>query len=761
MASTDREIWHRWDSELKFAQKDKKYTDWCKRSEKIVRRYRDERDAVNETARRYNILWSNIETLRPAVYARTPKPIVERRFMDRDPAARLASTVLERCLSVQMENGYFHQSVGQSVLDSLLAGMGQVWIRYEPKFEPVEAEKENRAIEGEEKTAEDVEQEGDGTPYEKLSYERVCVDYVYYRDFLWGPARFWCEVPWVGKRCWLTHSEIAERFYKGNLDKAKLITLDYTPDRGGQTDEQTAGYFKKAEVWEIWNKADQTAYFIAPGTPDVVLDKQDRPELKLEGFWPCPEPLFATQTNDTIVPVPDYVEYQDQAMELDDLTNRIAALTTALKVSGVYNAEYKELASLLQSGQDNRLIAVEQWAAFSEKGGIDGAISLLPLKEIADTLIGLYSARAQVKNDLFEITGMSDIVRGQGEAAETATAQRIKGQFASMRLEDRRGRVNLFCRAVIRIMAEVVSEMFGAESLMQMSGFTEMMQDDMRKAADSVPKPPQPELPEGTPPQMAQQMQQQAAQMYQQAQQQAAQAAQEKSLGEFTKAVQILKSDKLRGFRVDIETDSMIVSDAQADKEAAVELLTGTMQALTGAGPIVQAAPELMRPIGDLLMFTFRKFRVGRSVESALEDALDQINDKIEAAKGQPPPPSPDEQKAQAQIGLMQQKGQIDQQKAQQDQQQDQQKFALEMKQTMAEMQAKSEETAMELQKMREELAIDRERMRLEREKMLTTAAVDAASTQRDITVAERKSDLELQTAEAKAKAAQKPKGAP
>lgn len=760
-------IWQRWKSALDFALKDKAYQEWLTKAEKISKRYRDDRENPSEISRRrMNILWSNVQTLLPATYGKMPKPVVERRYMDRDPAARLASTILERCLSFQMEVGYYHESMRQAVIDWLLPGMGQAWVRYEPQFEPAVEAKENEAIERENTSPEDDQENGDGTPYEKLAYEKVCVDYVFYRDFLWGSARFWNEVPWVARRSWLTRSEIAERFYDGDIEQASRVNLDTMPDRvrdaQGRFDSGSPSYFKKAEVWEIWNKSDNTVYFIPTGTPDLVLGVEKNPQLQLEGFWPCPKPLFATQTNETIVPVPDYVEYQDQAAELDDLTGRISALTTALRANGVYDASFPALARILQDGQDNKLVPVDQWAAFAEKGGMPGAISLVPIKEIAEVLIGLYQARAQVKTDLYEVTGMSDIVRGQSDGgAKTATEQRIKGQFASLRLEDRRGEVARFCRDNLAIMAEIIAEQFSEESLMQMSGFNVMVEDEVRKAVEQVQRPQPPQLPEGASPEAAEAMQQQAIMQFEQAKQQAAEQAQQKALGEFQKALEILRSDRLRGFRVDIETDSTIAADAEADKMAATQLVTATFQGLANAGQIVMQAPELIQPIGNMLMFAFRRFRVGRTLEASLEDALDQIEQRMEQQKNAPPQPSPEEIKAQAEM-----------QKQQAESQRDAQKFQMEMQMKEADFQMEQQRNAMEMAKMREELAIEQERLNMERKKlaiqregMVVKAQIDGQKLQQqgenaqmqhvmEMQRAERGHDLNMQTMEAKAQAA-------
>lgn len=818
-ARTDQNTWARWHAEIEHAQKDDLYKTWLTQSAKIVQRYRDERkEQLQQKLRKFNVLWSNVQTLKPAVYSKMPKPVIERRYMDKDPAARLASTILERAVMFQMEVGYFHASTEKAVLDYLLPGMGQTWARYEPTFEAAEVAAENAQVERDERTAEQIEEDGDGTPYEKVAYERVCLDYVFYRDFLWGPTRGWCDVPWVARRSYLTKSEIKERFKKLTEQQLNSIVFDHVPSQQKNADDtdKEQGFFKKAEIWEIWNKADRLVTFFPPGTQGLILEEA-KPEFELEGFWPCPEPLFTTQTNDTLVPVPDYIEYQDQAAELDTLTERISKITTAIRANGVYNAAYKDMVRLLQEGIDNKLIPVEEWAMFAEGGGMKGAFALVPMEEIANVLLRLYEARAQVKADLYEITGMSDIIRGQGDASETATAQRIKGQFASLRLQDRQDDVSRFCRDNLHIMAEIVAELFAPESLMQISGYDQTIQDEIRKAVASVPPPqpvPPPQLPApspamappgGMPPgaspqgpggpsmapppptpeqqammaQMQQQAEQQAQMQFQQAQQQAAQQAEQMAMEKFNAALEILRSDKLRGFRIDIETDSTIQADAQADKEAATELFTATLQGLTAAGEITMQAPELAKPIGELLMFTYRKFRVGRTMEASLEEAIDKIEDRMKEQAGQPKPPSPEEVKAQAE----QARTQADMAKVQAEGQMAQQTHELEMQRMQAEGQAAAaraqaelqlaqekgaleldlqrQKNAMELERAAADLQIEREKFELEREKMelqqqtnALNAVVDIKQIGATVEANRQNADIAKDEAAARAKAA-------
>lgn len=716
-STEDFNIWNRWKSEIEYARKDAEYVSWIKRCEQIVARYRDQRNRASLKLRRFNVLWSNVQTLKPLIFSRSPKPVVERRHMDRDPSGRLASQMLERCLSFQIESSRLYDHVSKSVEDYLLTGIGQAWLRYDPSFESVEDKTKNKAVTpkpSEPNYVDKINEDGDGTSYEKLAYETVCIDYVFYRDFLWGNARTWPEVPWVARRTWLTRSEVKEQYGE---EKSKQIVLDFTPPKLSSnevTDDQTLSYFKKAEVWELWNKADRKVYIIPIATPGLVLDIKDDP-LKLEDFWPCPEPLFATQTSDTVVPIPDYYEYQDQAQELDDLTNRIAMLTTAVRANGFFDSAAKGGDRLLQEGVDNKLIPVDNWAAFQEKGGAKGFISLVPMGEIMEVLNQLYVSRQQVLNDLYQITGLSDLVRGMGDPNETATAQRIKGQFASNRLQARQEAVARYCRDILRIMGEMIAEIFSEETLLTMSGLDLQFRDEVRKAQQSVPQPPPPQLPpeaQQAPAEMQQalmaQMQQQVQQQYQMQVQQAGQAKEQELMAEFQEALRILRDDKLRGFRIDIETDSTVSPDAEQAKQSATELYTAVLQGMEGAAPVIAQAPEMFDVLEQLFLYVYRTYRVGRSAEASLEQAFDKMRQRIEQQSGNPPP-SPEMIKAQAE----QQKLQLEMEQSKQDHQ-------LEMQSKQLDMQIEREKGEMQLQ-------LERERVELERLKGQQEMELEAA----------------------------------
>src|SRR6187455_1944923 len=119
----------RWKAELDSAKRAD--ANFIKRAEKTVKRYRDERDTVDDQDRKFNILWSNVETLKPAIYAKPPVPEVSRRFDTSSQVNRVAALILERNLHFTVcEHSMFDTTLKACVEDRLLPGRGVAWVRY-------------------------------------------------------------------------------------------------------------------------------------------------------------------------------------------------------------------------------------------------------------------------------------------------------------------------------------------------------------------------------------------------------------------------------------------------------------------------------------------------------------------------------------------------------------------------------------------------------------------------------------------------------
>lgn len=578
-----------WHAHLEAAKK--VFDKWQERGKKVIRRYRDERDAIELQRRKFNILWSNTQVMFPSLYGRMPKPEVSRRYEDADPVGRAASTMLERCLEFEVEHYTdFDAAMRGVVEDRLLPGRGTAWVRYEPTIVPVgamgEPDTEPHDTPANEVAAEGAQLTDDVE--EQVTTARSPCDYVHWLDFLHSPARTWEEVWWVARRVYMTCDEGVERFG----DVFRSVPIDSEPlDREtvrGRGKPPQGNIDKKAEVWEIWNKRNNTVCWVAKGYPQALDERPD--PLQLEGFFPCPKPLFATVTTGSLIPVPDYCEYEDQALEMDSLTQRISLLVKACKVVGVFNAEYKEVQRMLNEGFDNKLIPVTAWASLAEKGGLTGAIQLLDLKTILEALRQLYESREAAKQVVYEVYGLGDIIRGATNPNETLGAQQLKANFGNLRLRSSQGDVARFASDLFRLKAQIITKFYPDAVIVEMSG--------MANTADG-------------------QDQQVVAQ-----------------------ALQLLRSSTVRDFRISVEADTLAQIDEQSEREQAMQMTQAVGVYMKDAVPLLQAAPEFGPMVAELLMFNVRKFHVGRSVEAAMEKSIKLMEQRMSQPPA-PPPPDP------------------------------------------------------------------------------------------------------------------------
>ena len=87
--------------------------------------------------------------------------------------------------------------------------------------------------------------------------------------------------------------------------------------------------------------------------------------------------------------------------------------------------------------------------------------------------------------------------------------------------------------------------------------------------------------------------------------------------------LQVLRDDKQRSYRVDIETDATVSGNQAADQEAMTGLLQGVSSFIGNAGPAVAAGYLPLEAAKSMLISAVRRFKMGREVE----DALDMIGE--------------------------------------------------------------------------------------------------------------------------------------
>lgn len=641
---------------------DNEFKKWETRAAKIVRRYRDdERIVTNQEVAKFNILWSNVQTLIPAVFARMPDADVSRRFGDNDEVGRVASLLIERAIDFEIEHyPDFRYTMRNCVEDRFLGGRGTSWVRYEPH---VRAQEMPGMPEDGDQITEDTDEVDEretepGEIPEEIDYECAPVDYVHWKDFGHNYARTWEEVTCVWRWVYMDRQAVIKRFGK---KVEKKIPFNQGPSRlNGTKDIPKEKEADRAKICELWDKESGKAYWFCKDVPEF-LDVKDDP-LDLEGFFPCARPLYATTTSDSLVPVPDFCLYQDQARELDILSDRIDGFVKALKIRGVYDASVPALQRLLTEGDNNTLVPVDKWNVFSEKGGLKGAIDLLPIDVLTQALLDAYKARADIKGQIYEITGIADIIRGQTEASETATAQQIKGQYAGLRLRSMQEDVALFATDLIRLKAQIICTKFSDQTILQYAAARQL------KPADQQLIP---------------------------------------------QALQLIKDRPLRNFRIEVAADSLVQIDEMQHKKDTLEFIETFGGFLEKALPVGQTVPTLVPLILELLKTGVGAFKAART----LEGTIDQMLDQFQQAQMQPKQPKPDPEmakvqaQAQADQARAQADMQVEQMKAQMQQQIEKEKMALAAQTAQAEAAIEQQRLNIEREKIAANVEIERNKI--------------------------------------------------
>jgi hypothetical protein len=459
---------------------------WRDRAEKVVKRYMDERPDNEDGGgdRRINILWSNTEVLKAVLFERLGAPDVRRLFPQPgkdNKIARTSALVMERAL-VACGNRYDPEGeIQDAVVDYLLTARGQLWLEYEAE----------------------ISEDADGK--QAISYQSAKLCHVCHDDWTHGPGKKWRQVPWVARMHLFTKDDFGREFPDIDLNVQK-IPFNFTLKEGEKrTDEQGAADFKRAKVWEIWDKNSQTRIYIADGY-EWELERVEDP-YRLEAFFPCPKPLFGIKTSDSLLPSPEYCQYQDQAAELDRINQRLYVLVESLKVCGIYDGSSED-DTLSQVGtlDDGQFIPYKNMAALAQGGGLAAAFQVRDLAPIAVAIQQLANRAVSLIQSIYEITGISDVIRGSTDPNETLGAQQLKARFGSQRMQKRQKEVQMFVKEAYRLKAEIISEHFEREQLSQMTGILLPSEMERQKAKQLLT--------------MAEQMKKQQEMMAQQAQQQ-------------------------------------------------------------------------------------------------------------------------------------------------------------------------------------------------------------------------------------------------
>lgn len=542
--------------------REKDWTDTAERAEAIY--------LCNNTegqAPQFNILFSNVETIVPSIYNSTPRPEIRARHGNmEDPIAKKVSDIYERAIEVQIDDSRMDVEIEMGAQDAYTAGRSIVRV----KFDADEMEQEPQPQINEMTGQPDFDFETgelvlvDQDPI--ATNEVILFENVSWRDYRQGPAKRWRDVPWVAYRHEVSTEE-KNRLESVEISDAYKTDKDYKDESFDEDLDCT--------IWEIWCKDKMEVLYIVADSGKVLDIKED--PLGLTGFFPQPAPVQPITPTGKLTPVCPYSAYEALAKELDTTTRRINAIVKGLKVRGAIAGDAADISEIAAAG-DNELVAVANLEGLIAAGGLSKAVMWWPIDMAIQVLRELYVQRDQTKAAIYEITGISDIVRGQSQASETATAQQIKTQWGSLRIKKMQRGIERQVRELFVMSAEIISQHFSHETLQKLTGIQidEQIQQKLQKPLDH--------------------------------------------------------------YRINVESDSTVRADLTKSRGEMSEFLQGTAQFFGTMQPIVQAAPEAAAPLAKMYAAFAQQFNLGKSAEDALEQFVKMAEQASQQPQGEEKP---------------------------------------------------------------------------------------------------------------------------
>lgn len=683
-----------WLSELKRSKE--AHEQFYKNAEEAIDAYVDKRkllgsvDSDADISRRMNVWWSIIETQLPAYYARTPKVEVSLK--------RQRGNVLDTVAAQAWEYGTFysieeHQDFDYVMVHAIrqwmLTGRSVLWHRYEAQFEDVTEEvalllnsetgvvtyADGAEFDGD---IELVQTRPDGSLFisqtikrAKPGTEKAVVESLHFRDYLHSIDRTEPEISWRARRAFMSRYQV-ERTFGEKI--AKELKYTHIPEDVAK-DRESQGVNGKAEVWEVWCKDTKKRYFLSHDLPEKFIKAEPVP-VEYDDFFPC-NVIVQTVTGETAIPICDYHIVRDSIVLIESLTSRIHAFIDGMRVNMLADKASVQLLEDLFT-DDLRIIPVDGWQAHVQSGKLSALVDLAPIQPLVEALSVLVEQRNTALQTVYEVTGNSDILRGATSPEETAAAQQLKGNYTNQRFSFRQRMIQEFVRNGIEKKGELIVELFSEPELVNICRIEDIL----------------PELPGAQPQQIA----------------------------------QLLRDDPMRRYKLDIETDSMIALDQQAERQQRIDFLTSVGGFIQQVQPLMESMPEATPAFMEMIRFAVRSYRAGKELEGPIDQLAQTIAQKAEAAAQQPPQPDPKVVEAQTRLQIAQaeaqeraQQAQIKQVEAQQRMAIEDRKFALEMEQFKAEQQKTAAELAVQMQ----ELALQAEELKVKAAGQEIKAEVD------------------------------------
>lgn len=578
----------------------------------------------------FPLFWSCVRTIQPAFYSRTPVVVTEKAFKEMsDPVARLAAVMYERLGKYGVKTSGFDRAMGLMVTHFIMSEKASVRVVFDADVTETQVPSQGN----------DGQMMVQAEP--SINYLTCDTEPWHYKDAKHTPnARHWGEVDWLSFDTLLTRQEVAKAF---GDDAAGMLTygpIGQAKDKERKEIKGLPSHF--ATVTEIWDRKKRRVYYLSPSHNDWlshVNNPDGEDPYKLKEFFPCAPFMLGTHGPDDMFTVPAYVQLRDFIEQVHGAFDRVRRLILALKKVGVFDASKPELAELNAIAAEGQFIGLPDLEALlGPQGSLDKLIHFFPTDKIAQGVNELKTSMLDLEQKLYDLWGIPDIYRGISDPNETLGAQQLKGKHMSVRFSVLQREVQRLARDTLEIICDLYLAKCPDFRLAEIMGFQYMPPDEQQI---------------------------------------------------FPMALQLLKSDHERCIRLEIETDSTITQNMNADIEQKNYLAKTLFE---GLGALKDVNPAFMPVAAKAVELSVKALQQGKMLEDDLEQSITAM---MEAAKNPPPPPpDPAMMKAQADIQAAQQKAQLDAQLAQQKMQNEMQmqvqksqaQITVEERQTMADI---------------------------------------------------------------------------
>lgn len=575
------------------------------------------RKRLDFTVGSYNRYWSDTCVMLPALYSNKPVVVSSKRF-DQDPIANTAAVINDRFANYLMDLCDFDQQMSSCALEFLNSSLATARVYFKADFirrkkrimlQEIQAEIDPANPQAPQTYLVDekgnlppdgatILQDEEGFPYyeyegvgesseeeesetEEVANPLIYIQALHFDEVLHSVgARRMQDIWWMGYKVTCTKKQALKEFG----DVVKGIETDDT-----QSDEDKKRTKDLFTYWEIWDKTTKSIYWVCELVKGKFLRKE-KDIYEFAKFFPSPTPVVVNEHYNSVYPSPDWSLTKDLYENLHLLAQRINVITKTIKGSPIFDGSQDAIATMFEQVGDGKAVGVSNFKDLFNRGGLEALIMFPPYEKLAGVLQNIVQAFNQQKVDLDEIRGISDIIRGASDPATSATAERIKKAAANNRFALRQKQFAQFVCETIQMMVDLGYKTFEDKQIKEVVGYNYLDEEDKAN---------------------------------------------------FDAALVILRDDKARLVRIDIETDSLVALNEQDNKQDAMDLLNA-MGPLSQALSNIRETPEAAPALTKIIQIALDKFRLGKQASSEVSSLFNTLAEKMaNPPEMQPPPPDP------------------------------------------------------------------------------------------------------------------------